>query len=39
MVKLDLKTGIRRVESANLGTKDINLDFLIIRNGKGGKNR
>lgn len=39
MVKLDLKTGIRRVESANLETKDINLDFLMIRNGKDGKNR
>ena len=39
MVKPDLKTGIRRVELANLETNGINSDFSIVRIGKGGKNR
>ena len=39
MVELDLKTGMRRGELANLEPMDIHSDFLIVRNGKGGKDR
>ncbi len=39
MTELALKTGLRRSELANLETKDIHLDFLVVRNGKGGKDR
>ncbi len=39
LVELALKTGMRRSELANLVTKDIHHDFLIVRNGKGGKDR
>lgn len=34
-----LKTGMRRGELANLEPKDIHPDFLVVRNGKGGKDR
>jgi len=39
MVALALKTGMRRSELAYLEVKDIHQDFLIIRSGKGGKDR
>lgn len=39
MVELALKTGMRRSELANLVAKDIHRDFLVVRNGKGGKDR
>ena len=39
MVKLALATGMRRGELANLETKDIHDDFLIVRSGKGEKDR
>jgi len=40
LVELALKTGImRRDELANLKSKDIHADFLVIRDGKGGKDR
>ena len=39
MVELALKTGMRRAELANLEPKDIHPDFLLVRNGKGGRDR
>ncbi len=39
MVELALKSGMRRGELANLELKDIHDDFLVVRNGKGGKDR
>ncbi len=39
MVELALKSGLRRGELANLEVKDVHPDFLIVRNGKGGKDR
>ncbi len=39
LVALALKTGMRRSELANLTPKDIHADFLVVRNGKGGKDR
>jgi site-specific recombinase XerD len=39
LIELALKTGLRRSELANLKTTDIHTDFLIVRNGKGGKDR
>ena len=39
MVELALKTGMRRGEVANLEVKDIHSDFLLIRKGKGNKDR
>ncbi|MFC1987937.1 tyrosine-type recombinase/integrase [Chloroflexota bacterium] len=39
MVALGLKTGMRRSELANLEVKDIHPDFLVVKNGKGGKDR
>ena len=39
MIELALKTGMRRAELANLEAKDIHQDFLIVRGGKGGKDR
>lgn len=39
IVELALKTGMRRSELANLIKKDIHSDFLVVRNGKGGKDR
>jgi len=39
IVELALKTGLRRSEVANLEAKDIHPDFLVVRNGKGGKDR
>ncbi|MFB0559310.1 MAG: tyrosine-type recombinase/integrase [Dehalococcoidales bacterium] len=39
MVELVLKSGLRRGELANLEAKDVHSDFLIVRSGKGGKDR
>jgi len=39
LVALALKTGMRRAELANLEPKDIHADFLVVRGGKGGKDR
>jgi len=39
LVELGIKTGMRRAELANLESKDVHSDFLIILNGKGGKDR
>jgi len=39
LVELALKTGMRRSELANLEPKDIHSDFLVVMNGKGGKDR
>ena len=39
IVELTVKTGLRRSELANLEVKDIQPDFLVVRNGKGGKDR
>lgn len=39
LAALALKTGMRRSELANLEPKDIHPDFLVVRNGKGGKDR
>ncbi len=39
IVELAVKTGMRRSELANLEAKDIQPDFLVVRNGKGGKDR
>jgi len=39
LVELALKTGMRRSELANLEPRDIHSDFLMVMNGKGGKDR
>lgn len=39
LVELALKTGMRRSELANLEPRDIHSDFLVVMNGKGGKDR
>jgi site-specific recombinase XerD len=39
MVELALKTGMRRAELANLAPADIHGDFLMVRHGKGDKDR
>jgi len=39
LVELALKTGMRRSGLANLEIRDIHSDFLVVRNGKGGKDR
>jgi len=39
MTAVALKTGMRRAELANLEVKDIHSDFLLVINGKGGKDR
>ena len=39
LVRLALKTGMRRRELANLEPKDIHADFLVVVGGKGGKDR
>jgi integrase/recombinase XerD len=39
LVELALKTGMRRSELANLEPKNIHSDFLVVMNGKGGKDR
>lgn len=39
LVALALKTGMRRSELADLEAQDVHPDFLIVRSGKGGKDR
>jgi len=39
MVEVGLRTGMRRGELAELEARDIHGDFLIVRGGKGGKDR
>ncbi len=39
LVELALKTGLRRAELGNLEVEDAHPDFLVVRNGKGGKDR
>ena len=39
LVELDWRTGLRRAELANLEVRDIHNDFLVVRNGKGKKDR
>jgi integrase/recombinase XerD len=39
MIELALKSGLRRGEIANLEVRDVHPDFLIVRSGKGGKDR
>ncbi|MFH1662703.1 MAG: tyrosine-type recombinase/integrase [Chloroflexota bacterium] len=39
LIELALNSGMRRGELANLKVKDIHADFLVIREGKGGKDR
>jgi integrase/recombinase XerD len=39
LVELAVKTGMRRAELANLEARDVHDDFLVIRSGKGGKDR
>ncbi|MBA7638415.1 Tyrosine recombinase XerC [subsurface metagenome] len=34
-----VRTGLRRAELANLERQDIHDDFLVVKNGKGGKDR
>ena len=37
LAAIALKTGMRRSELGNLEVRDIHQDFLMVRNGKGGK--
>jgi len=39
LVDLGLSTGMRRAELAALEPRDIHSDFLVVRGGKGGKDR
>ena len=39
LVELALKTGLRRSELGNLEGNDVHQDFLVVRSGKGGKDR
>ena len=39
LVELALKTGLGRSELGNLEVEDVYQDFLVVRNGKGGKDR
>jgi len=39
MVELAIKTGLRRAELANLTPNDVHSEFLVVRQGKGGKDR
>ncbi len=39
LIDLALTTGMRRAELADLEPKDIHSDFLVVRNGKGGRDR
>ena len=39
LVQLDVKTGLRRAEIANLEARDVHAEFIVVRNGKGGKDR
>ena len=39
MILLDWKSGLRRAELVNLHVKDIHRDAMIVRSGKGKKDR
>jgi len=39
MVETALKTGLRRAELSNLEVRDCHTDFIVIRHGKGDKDR
>ena len=39
LVGLALKTGLRRSELGNLEDNDVHQDVLVVRSGKGGKDR
>lgn len=39
LVELDWRTGLRRSELANLEARDIKSDFLVVRHGKGHRDR
>ncbi|MFC1985258.1 tyrosine-type recombinase/integrase [Chloroflexota bacterium] len=39
LVQLAVKTGLRRAELANLEARDIHADFIVVRSGKGDKDR
>jgi integrase len=39
LVELDWRTGLRRAELSNLEVGDIHSDFLVVRHGKGQKDR
>ena len=39
LVELGWRTGLRRAELSNLEARDIHSDFLVVRNGKGRKDR
>ncbi|MFC2040523.1 tyrosine-type recombinase/integrase [Chloroflexota bacterium] len=39
LVQLDVKTGLRRAEMASLEARDVHTDLLVVRDGKGGKDR
>ena len=39
LVQLAVMTGLRRAEMAELEARDVHTDFIVVRNGKGGKDR
>ncbi|MFC1906686.1 tyrosine-type recombinase/integrase [Chloroflexota bacterium] len=39
LVQLDLRTGLRRAEMADLEARNVHADLVVVRNGKGGKDR
>ena len=39
LIQLDVKTGLRRAEMANLEARDVHAEFIMVRKGKGGKDR
>jgi len=39
LVQLGVKTGLRRAEMANLEARDVHAEFIVVREGKGGKDR
>ncbi|MFC1939791.1 tyrosine-type recombinase/integrase [Chloroflexota bacterium] len=39
LIQLGVKTGLRRAELANLEARDVHDDFIVVRSGKGDKDR
>ncbi len=39
LVELGVKTGLRRAEMANLEARDVHAELIVVRSGKGGKDR